>query len=87
MLCGRDARTDTYTDAGGHQKQQALPSLPSSFDALTEDVIKGAWEKTGYYPWNPELQRDGYCGRSATKSMIQGNRQGDQQLCWEVLCV
>ena len=54
MLCGRDARADTYIDAGGHQKQQTLPSLPSSFDALTEDVIKGAWEKTGYFPWNPD---------------------------------
>lgn len=54
MLCGREAGTQTYVDAAGNEKQQALPSLPSSFDALTEDVIKGAWEKTGYFPWNPD---------------------------------
>ena len=54
MLCGREAGTQTYIDAVGREKQQALPSLPLSFDALTEDVIKGAWEKTGYFPWNPE---------------------------------
>lgn len=54
MICGREALTFDYVDIKGNARQQKLPKLPSSFDALTKNVIKGAWEKTGYFPWNPK---------------------------------
>ena len=54
MICGREALTFDYVDSKGNARQQKLPKLPSSFDALTKNVIKGAWEKTGYFPWNPK---------------------------------